>query len=76
MIDIRDLLGRHEPNGGEGLTLEDLYQLLKIVPFQVRRNSYIQVEDEDVSGISFSHSDQAQKYEFQAFILRTNTKES
>jgi hypothetical protein len=66
------LIGRHEPNGGEGLTIRELIDLLRSIPPQARGN-YIGVVGEDcigrdVAGISFAQSDQAQRWEFHVHL--------
>lgn len=69
-----ELHGTHN-NGnreGEGMTLEDLYQLLKRVPLKAREN-YVMIVDKDcmshdVIGLQFAQSDQAEKWEFKVYL--------
>lgn len=75
---LSQLHGQHLPQNGEGITLEDLYQLLKTIPARVRRQNYPTVcgpdpagKQADIAGISFGQSDQAEKYEFHAAIITT-----
>lgn len=67
MLRRDDLIGRHLPNNGDGITAEDLYQLLKQIPRKAREN-YLMCGDGDVTGISISQSDQAEPWDFKIHI--------
>lgn len=72
MMLYSELHGTHEPNGGEGLTLQDLLELLRSIPRQAR-NNYVSVTFEDgttgdVTGLRIGQSDQAEKWEFSVHV--------
>jgi len=62
-------IGNHKPNGGEGLTAQDLYELLRILTRTERRNSYVMVGGIDVIGMGVSQSDQAEYGEVKVHLL-------
>jgi hypothetical protein len=66
------------PNNGEGITLQDLLELIRKIPAKARQN-YVQVnlggESAEVTGIAFAQSDQAEKWEFKVYIA-TDYKET
>lgn len=71
-----EVQGTHMPNNGEGITLEDLYQLIKSIPVKIRRSNYIMVDAQDwttadVIGLSFAQSDQAEPHEFKVHMITT-----
>lgn len=72
-IHIDLIIGQHKPGNGEGITLEDLYQLLKSLPRQVRDNYAVVRHPDgsatDLTGLGFAQSDQAEKWEFKAYVL-------
>lgn len=63
-----EIHGKHLPGNGEGITLQDLYELLKRIPRKARDN-FVTVDGKDVLGISFGQSDQAEKWEFKAHLV-------
>ncbi|HEY1898142.1 MAG TPA: hypothetical protein VGG62_17815 [Terracidiphilus sp.] len=72
MMTHTELQGTHEPSNGEGLTIQDLLDLLKRVPAQARGN-YLRVncgdgEVREVTGLQFAQSDQAEKWEFKVYL--------
>lgn len=74
-----DLIGQtYLPNNGEGITLQDLLELIHSVPAKARQN-YVQVRVGDdlaeVTGLAFAQSDQAEKWEFKIYI-KTDHKDS
>jgi hypothetical protein len=74
-----DLIGvSFLPNNGEGLTLQDLLELIRNFPAKARQN-YVRVnmggESAEVTGIAFAQSDQAEKWEFKIYIT-TDYKET
>ena len=69
MMTRNELIGRHLPGNGEGITGEDLYQLLKSMPRKARGN-YLQVTGGgDVLGLSIAQSDQAEPWEFKLYVV-------
>jgi hypothetical protein len=72
-----ELLGPHEPNHGDGLTVQDLLMLLRSIPVQAR-NNYVMVIGEggvplEVTGVQFAQSDQAEKWEFKVYLKTEKT---
>jgi hypothetical protein len=65
------LIGNHLPNNGEGLTAQDLFELLQSIPAPARRESYVMVDGEDVTGIGIAQSSEAEKWEFKFYIKHT-----
>lgn len=63
-----EIQGRHIPNKGEGLTLQDLLELLQSVPRKARDN-YLTVNGQDVIGLAFGQSTQAEKWEFYVNLI-------
>jgi hypothetical protein len=65
------------PNNGEGLTLQDLLELIRKIPARARQN-YVMVsmgdERGDVTGLAFAQSDQAEKWEFKIYITTDQGK--
>jgi hypothetical protein len=69
MILHSGIQGEHWPNGGKGITLEDLYQWLRTVPRKAREN-YVTGEDgKDLIGFSFGQSSEAEKWEFKVHLV-------
>lgn len=66
---LSEIQGDHLPLDGEGLTLEDLYQLIKSIPRKVRENSYVGSHGNEVTGLQFGHRSTAEKYEFSVAIV-------
>lgn len=66
---ISGVQGKHLPNNGEGLTLEDLRQLLNSIPARARRDTYITYAGKDVIGLHFGQSDQAEPTEFTCHVV-------
>lgn len=72
-----ELIGQTFEPTGEGLTLQELYDLIRKIPARARQN-YVMVtmgdERADVTGLAFAQSDQAERWEFKIYI-KTNHKE-
>lgn len=67
------LLGSHIPNDGDdGLTIEQLYQLLGSIPRKARDNYIMILAPDgcaaDVAGLQFAQSDQAEKWDFKVYL--------
>lgn len=62
-------VGRHVPNNGEGLTAQDLYELLRVMTLTERRKSYVTAGPFDVIGLSIGQSDQAERCELSVHIV-------
>lgn len=67
-----ELLGTHDSYDGQGMTIQDLLEFLKSVPRQARGNCVMISTNEgptDLTGIHFSQSDQAGKWEFKVYLV-------
>lgn len=67
-----ELLGSHCGYNGGSLTIQELLDLLKRIPAKARHN-YLMVcfpdgVFHDVTGISFTQSDQAEKWDFKVYV--------
>lgn len=69
MMTKDELIGRHLPNDGQGITAEDLYQLLKRIPRKARENNLQVAWGGDVLGLSIAQSDQAEPWEFRLYVV-------
>jgi hypothetical protein len=72
------LLGTHDSYDGQGMTIQELLDLLKSVPPKARHN-YVMVSHgdappEDVTGLHFAQSDQAEKWEFKVYIVAQKSR--
>lgn len=67
-MSYEELIGRHLPASGEGITGEDLYQLLKSMPSRAR-NNYVTVANGDLIGLNIAKSDQSQRWEFKLHLI-------
>jgi hypothetical protein len=68
MMTKDELIGRHLPGNGQGITGEDLYQLLRQIPRKAREN-YLMCNGNDVLGLSIGQSDQAEPWEFKLRLV-------
>jgi len=63
-----EIQGQHWPEKGNGITLQDLLELLRRIPRQARDN-YVMCDGKDVIGLNFSQSTQAEKWEFKVSLV-------
>lgn len=68
-----ELLGIHGSYGGQGMTIQEMLDLLRSVPRQARHN-YLMVSGpngdvRDVTGIHFAQSDQSERWDFKVYIV-------
>lgn len=81
MMTYSELLGAHEPYDPQmGMSIEELYQILRRIPRKVRESNYMMVVHpdmsiDDVRGLSFAQSDQAEKHEFKVYVTTTRGSE-
>ena len=67
-----EIQGTHEPGAsGTGCTLQELYELLRSLPRKARQNYIMTQDGEDVTGLHFAQSDQAEKWDFNVYIATT-----
>jgi len=67
-----ELLGRHTGPESQGITVQDLLELLQRIPLRARH--YVQMAGPndipvDVTGIQFAQSDQAEKWDFKVYLV-------
>lgn len=70
---VEHLVGnKYWPNSGDGLTVQDLIELLMTIPPKARRNSYVQVafpqHIAEVIGMGVAQSDQAEPHEIKVYL--------
>lgn len=76
MMTYSELLGTHGWSSRQGMTIQEFYELLKQIPIKVRESNYMMVihpdgSIQDVRGLHFAQSDQAEKWEFNVYISLT-----
>lgn len=63
MSKVQYMLGIHEPSRGEGLTVQDVVDMLMTIPAKARRNAYLTVNTVEVVGMGIGQRDQAEAHE-------------
>jgi hypothetical protein len=73
-----ELVGTHDSHDGQGMTIQDMLDLLHSIPHQARHNHLMVCGPDDVSrdvaGIAFAQSDQAEKWDFKVYIVTMEQK--
>lgn len=81
MMTYAELLGSHEPYDPEmGMSIEELYQILRQIPRKVREANYMMVTHpdgsrDDVRGLQFAQHDQSERHEFNVYVTTTRGRE-
>lgn len=81
MMTLTELLGPHDCHDPQtGMSMQELYELLRRVPRRVRESNYMMVSHpdgsrDDVRGLHFAQSDQAEKHEFKVYVSTTGSRE-
>lgn len=74
------LLGTHDSYDGQGMTIQELLDLLNSIPRRARGNHLMIVGEDglgrDVTGVHFAQSDQAEKWDFNVYIVSQKEKKA